>query len=45
MRAFAKYVAVTTPALAAVVLLCATVLQWDEDGAATTLTCQAARCT
>jgi hypothetical protein len=44
MRAFAKYVAVTTSALAVVVLLCATVQQWDERGASTALTCLS-RCT
>lgn len=45
MRAFAKYVAVTTCALAIVVLLCATVQQWDEHEASTALVCQAIRCT
>lgn len=45
MRTFAKYVAVTTSALAAVVLLCATVQQWDEHDATNTLACQAIRCT
>jgi hypothetical protein len=39
MLALAKYVAVTTSALAVVVLLCATVQQWDEQGASTALTC------
>lgn len=39
MRAFAKYVAVTTSALAIVVLLCATVQQWDERGATIALAC------
>jgi len=45
MRAFAKYVAVMTSALAIVVLLCATVQQWDENGASTALACQPIRCT
>jgi len=45
MRAFAKYVAVTASAFAAVILLCATVQQWDEHDASTTLACQATRCT
>ncbi|SDR18524.1 hypothetical protein SAMN05443245_3399 [Paraburkholderia fungorum] len=44
MWAFAKYVAATTSALAIVVLLCATVQQWDEQGASTALTCLS-RCT
>ena len=44
MLAFAKYVAVTTSVLAAAVLLYATVLEWDERGARTTLACQRTRC-
>ena len=42
---FVRYVAISTVAMLAVVVLCATVQQWDERDAATTLACQKNRCT
>lgn len=43
--AFLKYAAVSAIAFAAVVVLCATVQQWDERDAVSTLACQARSCT
>jgi hypothetical protein len=40
-----KYLAASTLAFVVIVLLCATVQQWDERDAALTLACHARRCT
>jgi hypothetical protein len=45
MLAFVKYLIVSTFAFAIVVLLCATVQQWDAQDAASTIACRSNSCT